>query len=119
MSFPGKTDTNPEDFFCHGHHLVLMPDGSIDEYDVIIGDYYVRVIMGNTDAECEDSNGSEAEYEVLPDGTLKVTYHIHDRLYDSGITWEEKTFVCCGQIVEHGSDLVFRVDDIRPLQRSG
>lgn len=111
MGFPDIENHKPEDFFVHGHHIVLMPDKTTDEYDTAIPDYYVNVMLEKP-SECIESNGSTADYELLPDGRIQVTYVIFDREYDNGISWEEKTFVCVGKIVNIEDEIMFKIESI-------
>lgn len=106
-------DKTPEQFFMHGHHFALMPDGSCDDFDIAIPDYYVHVMKCHPDAECVGSNGSDMGYEVSSEGKLTVAYDVYDREYDDGTEWNEKRFNCLGKLTEHDGYMVFKVEEIR------
>ena len=105
----------PDEFFCDGHHLVIMPDGSNDDFESAVADYYVHNILHRPDAVMIDSQGCDRDYRILKDGFLEVTYFSCGVEYDDGTIWEEKHFKTIGKIIEHDGGVAFKVESLEEV----
>jgi hypothetical protein len=102
-----------EEFFSHGHFDVEMPDGSLEDYDTAVPDFYAKTLGYG---ECLDSNGSEAElYEITPTQVV-VDFLIADRAYEKAI-WVIKNIRAYGDLVNEfvSGELIYRIDRIEEL----
>lgn len=94
-----------------GHFDVLMPDGTLDDYDNAVPSYYAKTQgLG----ECVDTNGSETFIKnIAEDGTVIVDFIVYDREFENGHSWKEKTFRACGKVFYKETDWpVYRVEKL-------
>jgi hypothetical protein len=104
MGWASKADTNPDDFFMNGHHFVMIPDGTYDEYPDAVVRMFNPTLPEGINPDIDDA--TIENFRILPNNKIEVEYYIS--IYNE---WK-KTFLVVGEIKIIDDEIVFKAESI-------
>ena len=104
MGWPSRADINPNDFFMHGHHFVMLPDGTCEEYPDAVARMFDPSFPEGINVDIDDA--TIENFRILPENNVEVEYYIS---VDG--KWQ-KTFLVTGKIEVVNDGIVFKAESI-------